>query len=83
MLIWIEKFFADLIAQINKNTVDEAEPTTPARDRSCTVSSGGISFTSDGMLGDLQGEGQIYAGFRVIICDYYWEATAFNPPQSQ
>lgn len=56
MLIWTEKFFADLIAQINKNTVDEAEPTTPARDRSTTVSSGGLSFASDGMLGDLSSE---------------------------
>ncbi|KAG0634693.1 hypothetical protein HOY80DRAFT_1059440 [Tuber brumale] len=51
-----EKFCADVIGQVNKNTVTEAVFGTPTRDSHASISSACRSAGSDGTLGDLSSE---------------------------
>ncbi|PUU79835.1 hypothetical protein B9Z19DRAFT_1174659 [Tuber borchii] len=66
-----EKFFADLITQINKNTLNKAEPATPTQDSYISTSSAAVSSPSDGMLGDLSSE-QLLAARKENTEKYGW-----------
>ncbi|KAG0633332.1 hypothetical protein HOY80DRAFT_992186 [Tuber brumale] len=66
-----EKFYTDLIGQINKNIVSQAESSTPTRDSYASTSSAGKSVGSNGTVGDLSSE-QLLAARKANTERYGW-----------